>query len=175
MNEKFMLKKLREEIDNIDRKILELIGNRSDLAKKIVNAKNGDDIFKPKREEELVKRLISISSNSNPQFVENIWRILISENLFLQGGLKISVGSSNGAYNTAQWHFGRAAQIILLNSNEEAFKKIISENYDAAVVPLDKNLKETYTVDDKTIRKVATTPVTARGDLVKIAIYKKDI
>ena len=84
MSEQLILKKLREEIDKIDGKILELIGNRSDLAKKIVNAKNGQDIFKPEREEALINRLISISGNSNPQFVENIWRTLISENLFLQ-------------------------------------------------------------------------------------------
>ena len=175
MSEQLILKKLREKIDKIDSKILELIGSRSDLAKKIVNAKNGQDIFKPEREEALINRLISISGDSNPQFVENIWRTLISENLFLQGGLKISVGSSKDAYETAKWHFGRAAQIDLLKSNEEAFNKLVSDNYDAAVVPLDKNLKETYIIDDRIIRKNASSPVATRNNLLKIAIYKKDV
>ena len=111
-----ILVKLRNEIDNIDKNLLQLIENRSNLASKIIKAKEGGDIFKPKREEDLIKKLLSVSKKSSPQFIENVWRLLISENLFLQGGLKISVGSSQKALDTAKWHFGRAAKIKLFKT-----------------------------------------------------------
>ena len=85
-----ILEKLRTEIDSIDKNLLQLIEKRSNLASKIIKAKKGGDIFKPKREEALINKLLSRSKTSSPQFLENIWRLLISENLFLQGGLKIS-------------------------------------------------------------------------------------
>lgn len=170
-----ILVKLRNEIDNIDKNILHLIENRSNLASKIIKAKKGGDIFKPKREETLIKKLLSVSKASSPQFIENVWRLLISENLFLQGGLKISVGSSQKAFDTAKWHFGRAAKIKLFKTNADAFKKITSGNYDAAVVLFKNNLKETYSIDKVCIKRLAITPVIGRDDLVKIVIYKKEI
>ena len=170
-----ILVKLRNEIDSIDKNILKLIENRSNLARKIINAKKGGDIFKPKREEALIKRLLSVSKTSSPQFLENVWRLLISENLFLQGGLKISVGSSQKAFDTAKWHFGRAAKIKRFKTNADAFKKITAGNYDAAVVLFKNNLKETYSIDKVCIRRLAITPVIGRDDLVKIVIYKKEI
>ena len=170
-----ILVKLRNEIDSIDKNLLQLIENRSNLASKIIKAKKGGDIFKPKREEALIKKLLSVSKTSSPQFIENVWRLLISENLFLQGGLKISVGSSQKAFDTAKWHFGRSAKIKLFKTNEDAFKKITSGNYDAAVVLFKNNLKETYSIDKVCIKRLAITPVIGRDDLVKTVIYKKEI
>ena len=169
-----ILEKLRTEIDSIDKNLLQLIEKRSNLASKIIKAKKGGDIFKPKREEALINKLLSRSKTSSPQFLENIWRLLISENLFLQGGLKISVGSSKKAFDTAKWHFGKAAQIKLFKTNVGAFKKITSGDYDAAVVLFENNLKETYSIDKVFIKRLAITPVVSRDNLVKIAIYKKD-
>ena len=169
-----ILEKLRTEIDSIDKNLLQLIEKRSNLASKIIKAKKGGDIFKPKREEALINKLLSRSKTSSPQFLENIWRLLISENLFLQGSLKISVGSSKKAFDTAKWHFGKAAQIKLFKTNVGAFKKITSGDYDAAVVLFENNLKETYSIDKVFIKRLAITPVVSRDNLVKIAIYKKD-
>ena len=45
------LLKLRQKIDIIDTKLIELIEDRSNLAKEIIKAKLGEDIFKPEREE----------------------------------------------------------------------------------------------------------------------------
>jgi chorismate mutase/prephenate dehydratase len=169
-----ILEKLRTEIDSIDKNLLQLIEKRSNLSSKIIKAKKGGDIFKPKREEALINKLLSRSKTSSPQFLENIWRLLISENLFLQGGLKISVGSSKKAFDTAEWHFGKAAQIKLFKTNVGAFKKITSGDYDAAVVLFENNLKETYSIDKVFIKRLAITPVISRDNFVKIAIYKKD-
>ncbi len=52
------LLKLRQKIDIIDTKLIELIEDRSNLAKEIIKAKSGEDIFKPEREEALIKDII---------------------------------------------------------------------------------------------------------------------
>ena len=166
------LLKLRQKIDIIDTKLIELIEDRSNLAKEIIKAKSGEDIFKPEREEALIKDIINQSNSSNPEFIERVWRLLISENLFLQGGLKISVGSMD-AYKSASWHFGRSAKILIEKNNEAAFKKIITENYDAAVVLKTKELKDEYLIDGKIIKKFASSPITHQDKLAKIVIFKK--
>ena len=167
------LLKLRQKIDIIDSKLIELIEDRSNLAKEIIKAKSGEDIFKPDREEALIKDIIKQSKSSNPEFIERVWRLLISENLFLQGGLRISVGSSMDAYKSASWHFGRSAKILIEKNNEEALKKIITEKYDAAVVLKTKELKDEYLIDDKIIKKFASSPITDQDKLAKIVIFKK--
>ena len=166
--------KLRQKIDIIDTKLIELIEDRSNLAKAIIKAKAGEDIFKPEREENLIKQIIKKSISSNPDFIERVWRLLISENLFLQGGLRVSVGSSMDAYKSACWHFGRSAKIIVEKNNEDAFKKVITENYDAAVVLKTKELKDEYLIDGKIIKKFASTPITDQNKLAKIVIFKKN-
>ena len=55
------LLKLRQKIDIIDTKLVELIEDRSNLAKEIIKAKSGEDIFKPDREEALIKDIIKQS------------------------------------------------------------------------------------------------------------------
>ena len=167
------LLKLRQKIDIIDTKLIELIEDRSNLAKEIIDAKAGENIFKPEREESLIKHIIKLSNSSNPDFIERVWRLLISENLLLQGGLKISVGSSIDAYKSACWHFGRSAKIIIEKNNEEAFKKIITDNCDAAVVLKTKELKDKYFINGKIIKKFASSPITNQDNLAKIVIFKK--
>ena len=60
------LLKLRQKIDIIDTKLIELIEDRSNLAKEIIKAKSGENIFKPEREEALIKDIIKQSNSSNP-------------------------------------------------------------------------------------------------------------
>ena len=66
------LLKLRQKIDIIDTKLIELIEDRSNLAKEIIKAKSGEDIFKPEREEALIKDIIKQSNSSNPEFIERV-------------------------------------------------------------------------------------------------------
>ena len=137
------LLKLRQKIDIIDTKLIELIEDRSNLAKEIIKAKSGQNIFKPDREEALIKDIIKQSNSSNAEFIERVCRLLIS------------------------------AKILIEKNNEEAFKKIIAENYDAAVVLKTKELKDEYLIDGKIIKKFASSPITDQDKLAKIVIFKK--
>ena len=98
---------------------------------------------------------------------------MISENLYLQGGLRISIGPSKEALKSANWHFGRGAKIEPQVSDEEAIKKLMGNDFDAAVVLQNESLKDSYQFNDILINRLAVSPVTNKRNLFKIAIYKK--
>ena len=67
---------LRSKIDKIDANLCQLIKERQSLASKIMNAKKGGFPFDPKREEELIKKLVNLGLNRF--LVEKVWRQIIS-------------------------------------------------------------------------------------------------
>ena len=101
----FELDALRDQIDDIDAKLCELIKKRQSLASKIMIAKKGDFPFAPKREEELIKKLVSLGLDKI--LVEKVWRQIISSNLSMQKVLKIGVAVNDDEIQSAYLaHFG---------------------------------------------------------------------
>ena len=83
------LNKLRNEIDEIDKKISDLIKYRQSLATKIVRAKKDVFPFDPKREKKLLKKIFNYGLD--PVLTERIWRQIISFNLSRQKRMKIGI------------------------------------------------------------------------------------
>ena len=96
---------LRNKIDEIDTNLCQLIKERQSLASKIMNAKKGNFPFDPKREERLIKKLVT--SGLDKFLVEKVWRQIISANLSLQKVLKIGVAGNDDEIKSAySAHFG---------------------------------------------------------------------
>ena len=101
----FELDTLRTEIDNIDIKLCQLIKERQSLASKIMIAKKGDFPFDPKREEDLIKKLVNLGLDKF--LVEKVWRQIISSNLSMQKNIKIGVAGNDDEIRSAYLsHFG---------------------------------------------------------------------
>ena len=101
----FELEALRSKIDEIDTNLCQLIKERQSLASKIMLAKKGDFPFDPKREEELIKKLVSLGLDKF--LVEKVWRQIISSNLSMQKVLKIGVAGNDDELKSAYLsHFG---------------------------------------------------------------------
>ena len=99
------LDKLRIKIDEIDKNLCQLIMERQSLASKIVEAKKGDFPFDPKREEELIKKLVNLGLDKF--LVEKVWRQIISSNLSMQKTIKIGVAGNDDEIKSAYLaHFG---------------------------------------------------------------------
>ena len=99
------LDNLRSKIDNIDANLCELIKERQSLASKIMRAKKGSFPFDPQREEELIKKLVSLGLDKF--LVEKVWRQIISSNLSMQQALKIGVAGNDDEIQSAySAHFG---------------------------------------------------------------------
>jgi len=73
------IEQLREKIDGVDARILALIEERVELAKKIgtVKKKKGLEITDPKREDEIVRNLMG-KTRLNKKFVKKIFQDIIS-------------------------------------------------------------------------------------------------
>ena len=96
---------LRNKIDNIDIQLSNLIKERQSLASQIMKAKKGNFPFDPKREENLIKKIVSFGLDKF--LVEKIWRQIISCNLSLQKKLKIGVaGNDDEIKSYYLGHFG---------------------------------------------------------------------
>ena len=100
-----VLDDLRSKIDEIDTNLCQLIKERQSLASKIMSAKKGDFPFDPKREEELIKKLVNLGLDKF--LVEKVWRQIISSNLSMQKVLKIGVAGNDDDIKSAYvGHFG---------------------------------------------------------------------
>ena len=96
---------LRSQIDEIDAELCKLIKERQSLASKIMNAKKGVFPFDPKREEELIKRVVSLGLDKF--LVEKVWRQIISSNLSMQKAINIGVAGNDDEIKSAYIsHFG---------------------------------------------------------------------
>ena len=167
------LNSVRKKIDDIDNKILNLIEERSIIAQEVIKAKNNQNIFNPIREEKLIKNLVSKNKKLKPDYIENIWRLLIIENLFLQGGVKVFLSPEKEVKETVNWYFGKSASIYVCKSNIEAISKLLINKYSSAVLKNNKDLSKTFEIDGIKIRKVVETPIFKMKNLSKIAIYKR--
>ena len=70
------LKKLREDIDKIDTKLLDLISKRALIAQEVGKLKNDGIIYRPEREAQVLLRLLK--NNKGPLSNESITNIIKS-------------------------------------------------------------------------------------------------
>ena len=99
------LDKLRTRIDEIDKNLCQLIIERQSLASNIMGAKKGNFPFDPKREENLIKKLVNLGLDKF--LVEKVWRQIISSNLSMQKTIKIGVAGNDDEIKSAYLaHFG---------------------------------------------------------------------
>tara|TARA_A100001388_G_scaffold268939_1_gene244636 strand:- start:434 stop:724 length:291 start_codon:yes stop_codon:yes gene_type:complete len=73
------IEEIRDEIDNLDLKIIELISQRKDLVFEVVKLKRKDQIVDQKRIDSILKRLnIEAKKRGIPEsMIENLWKIMI--------------------------------------------------------------------------------------------------
>ena len=83
-----MLKKYRQEIDNIDKEIIELLAKRFEIVKKIWKYKKQNNItpLQKWRWDEVLENRKQIAKNLwiNEKLIENIWNLIHKEALNLE-------------------------------------------------------------------------------------------
>ena len=104
------LSNLRDEIDQIDDALHDLLMRRADVVDQVKDAKadSGGAIFRPGREAEILRRLADRHSGTLPRdVIIRMWRELVSAFVSLQGPFSVSVGIP------ATWGAGILPAIIL--------------------------------------------------------------
>ena len=136
---------VRERIDEIDRKLLELISERGELAQAIgeLKAKDGTQVYAPDRESEILERIC----RDNPGPFSNevmlaVYRELMSGSFSLEKPLRIAFLGPLGSYShlAATSKFGSAVDYEPVGDITAAFKEVQNGHADFGVVPIENSL-----------------------------------
>lgn len=148
------VKKLRQQIDAIDSKIVPLLNARAQVTLKIgkEKLKAKKQIYAPDREQEVLKRIKSL--NPGPmknEALESVYREIMSSSLALEKPLKIAHLGQAGSFShqAAIKKFGSQVTYIPTESISEVFQFVEHGECDYGVVPIENSTEGavTHTLD----------------------------
>ncbi len=128
---------IRVEIDRVDRTILSLMSERLELAGAVRRAKSGARVWRPSREDSLIRTLAE-SGESSAQLVSRIWAELMSASLALQGPMKLHIaleGDALEVWTLVRDRFGAAIPAKTYPTASSALAAAYSEEEGVAILP----------------------------------------
>ena len=138
-----MLKKFRQQIDLIDKKILKLLSERATIAKDVAEYKkksNNTNIFRPDRESQIIKNLRSLNNGPlSAEHIHNIYREIISSCLSLETNLTVSYLGPEGTYSEIATNkfFGKSVTKNSRLNIFDVFNDVKNKTSDFGVVPVE--------------------------------------
>ena len=138
------LEELRQQIDSVDRQLLELISNRAKLAQQVASVKakaTGERTFyRPDREASVLKRVLE--HNQGPLSDEEMARLIrevMSACLALEQRLQVAFLGPTGTFTeeAAYKHFGHSIRTLATSSIDDVFREVESDNANYGVVPIE--------------------------------------
>jgi len=146
--------KLRKQIDKIDRKILELLNKRAELAIKIgkLKQKTGEEVYIPNREKEILLNLLKENKGPLPkESLQNIFSEILHAGRTLQSKLKIAYLGPEATFThlAAVKNFGKYCEYIPLKTIKDVFQEVEKGRADYGVVPIENSTEGVvnYTLD----------------------------
>jgi chorismate mutase/prephenate dehydratase len=136
------LKKLRRHVDQVDRSLLDLLTRRGQLVKDIgaIKEKNGQSIFAPERERELLSRLKARNRGPLPgDAVESVFREIVHSCRNLQKELRVAYFGPRATFThqAALRSFGRGALYLPARTIADVFAEVDRGHADYGVVPIE--------------------------------------
>jgi chorismate mutase / prephenate dehydratase len=181
------LENSRKRIDEIDRKILELLNERGKIAIEISKLKqeNSFNIYDPAREREIERNIKK--ANPGPlstDSVLSIFREIISGCRSLQGPIKVAYLGPEGTFShqVAFREFGSSAELVPVRSVEDVFEEVKKERASFGVVPvensvegsvgsvLDAFLKSDLRVSSELFQRISLFLLSKTGDIEDIEV-----
>ncbi len=137
------LDNLREQIDEIDTKIVELLQSRASLVLKVKEAKaeSNIDIYSPAREKEIRERVQGLAKEGNfpRETLDNIFSSIVGATRSLIGHLSIAYSGPrwSRAYHAALRQFGTDVEFVTTVDVDELLVSCSNGKYDFGVVPME--------------------------------------
>lgn len=136
------LHRLRARIDDLDRKLVELLAVRFDLARQVgqTKAESGLSVYDPERERRVLERVAELSAGRfPPERLRSIFREIISASRALESGDAVLVHGGWGglAHHAALLRFGASARIATADRGEDLFVRLAEGSCSYAVVTLE--------------------------------------
>ena len=145
MNEEVELKKLRDILDDIDNKLLELLNKRMETVHKVgeVKAKSGGAIYRPEREKAIIDRLTQLSLSSNGLLTREAISAIFLEIFAVSRNLelpeKVAFLGPLGTYThqAAESKFGAMSEYVAMNSIKGVFGELNAKRAKFGVIPIE--------------------------------------
>lgn len=142
------LKQLRDQIDGIDRDIVERLNERVRLACEIgkIKLSQGKEIYVPSREEEVFDKLTASSKGPLPdKALRKIYREVISAAIALEKPMSVAYLGPEGTYThqAAMKHFGSSITFTKCRSVPDVFVAVKRGDCDYGIVPVENSTQGT--------------------------------
>lgn len=140
------LKSLRKQIDRIDKEIVELLNNRSNVSLNIskTKQKEGKSVYSPEREREVLKKVVLMNKGPLPEkAIEAIYREIMSSSLSLGKPLKIAYLGPEATFThlAALKRFGSQLNYLPCESIADVFLEVERDHADYGVVPIENSIE----------------------------------
>lgn len=148
MSDDAKLGEIRSRIDEIDRKLLDLISERAALAVEVAEVKRHASgavpFYRPEREAQVLKSIME--ANKGPLSDEEITRLfreLMSACLALEQSLNIAYLGPEGTFTqtAALKHFGHSTGTVALPSIDQVFREVESGSCHYGIVPVENSIE----------------------------------
>lgn len=133
---------LRNKIDQIDAKIVNLLNARASLAKRIGHSKSrsNQEVYVPNREKEILQRISELNRGPLPaDAVRSVFREIISGCRSLEAPLKVAFFGAAATYShlAAKEKFGASSELRATASIPEVFQEVSQGRASFGVVPIE--------------------------------------
>ena len=133
---------IRQQIDAIDRELLDLLSRRADLVHEVgvVKKRDGLQIYAPEREEALLRRLVEMNRGRLPErSIRAIYREIMSAALALEDDLKIAYLGPEGTWThqAAIKKFGHSVDYAPQPNFADVFDQVARRKASYGVVPIE--------------------------------------
>lgn len=140
------LKSLRQKIDCLDQKIIQLLNMRAEIAVNIAEtkARAGKSVYSPDREIEVFKKISALNRGPlKSEALESIYREIMSSSLSMGQPLKIAYLGPEASFTNlaALKRFGSQVKYISYDSITDVFVKVENGFADYGVVPIENSIE----------------------------------
>lgn len=142
MKEEDEIQLLRQKIEKVDDEILGLLNNRAKIVQQIgqIKSKIKMNFYNPRREEEILQRLKSLSSGPFPRWaIPYVFREIISACRSLETEMTVAFLGPLATFShmAAIQYFGSSVQFIPENNIQAVFEAVEKGKVDYGVVPVE--------------------------------------
>lgn len=136
------LRKLRQKIDQIDRNIVKLINQRTEVALEIgkEKTKNHQEIYSPEREMDVYQNIINTNKGPIHQNgLKSIFREIMSGALSVEKGLRIAYLGPQATFThqASIQKFGSSVEYVSMDSISDVFLEVEKGRADYGVIPIE--------------------------------------
>jgi chorismate mutase/prephenate dehydratase len=157
---------LRARIDAVDDALLALLSERAALAQAVGHAKQGESIYRPEREAQIIRRLRAANPGPLPgDSVERLIREIMSACRALEETIRVAYLGPAGTFSqqAVRKHFGLAVDALAESDIDACFQAVETGRAEYAVVPVENSTEGTI---GRTLDLIVASPLKACGEVI---------